>query len=707
MDFTFQGFQSALPLWSYVLMFIGTSVLAWWSYKDSTGIKSTYRYLLIGLRTAVFAVLFILLLNPFIKTETTYFETPTIMVMMDNSASTAIRKSSYKGVESYTQTLNNIEFGDFEEVNLSFYAIGSSAEPTKLDSLTFDAEQTNLSKAIQLLKANQREVNSAILISDGIYTQGRNPIFNTNDLEIPIYTVGLGDTTSQKDILVRSSSTNSTGYLDTPQPVTVNIASNGFRGQSFQVHLKDGNKILSTKTVSPDLVSDNHELTFKLTPQKEGLQQYSIVIPALEQEWTSNNNSQLFSVDVKDAKQSILSLAFEVHPDVKYVRSLLRSDKNTELTTRTWINNNRFIEGNLSIAADTVDLAIIHGYPGNGLPASLEKKIKLLTNEVPHIIFATPLFSPQQFEQEISSLPVRLLGPWNYVQVGLSPRGKTNSHPIMELPTLDYSQLPSLLSPVDNINPTATATQLFNSTHRGQQTNKPVLSVQEIGNHRISFFNAFGWFQFHQEPNRKVQNFANELLLNVVSWTATNPNNQLLKAKPTKTTFNGSEHVIIDAYLQNERGEMETNASIDLTFSSDTLESHFYSMENVGSGRYRLDLGTMPEGIYTFNAVAQKGDRHIDSQQGEFAVAQSNAEFVNTTRDDQLLRTLANKTEGTYLPYDSVSGFWQNFRDKNLLSKNQKSETSYFYLYRNIGWFILVIVLLSAEWITRKYLSLP
>ncbi|WP_138429654.1 hypothetical protein [Fodinibius saliphilus] len=707
MDFIFQGFQSTLPLWTYVLIFISTTLLSWWAYKEHIGISPIYRYLLIALRSLVFVILLILLLNPFIKTETSYLEKPSIAVMLDNSASTAIQKKSYKGVESYQETLDRLELRELTDLNLEFYSIGNTLAPVNLDSLTLDAEQTNLSSAINFLNTNQHDINTAILISDGIYTQGQNPVFNSGNLDIPVFTVGLGDSTTQEDLLVRSISTNSTGYIDTPQPLAVTISSNGFRDQSFSVQLQNGDTILESRTVTPDLDSDIHEITFELVPKEEGLQQYTIVIPPLQDEWTSSNNTKRFSVDVKDAKQSIVSLAFEVHPDVKYMRSLLRSDKNTELTNRTWITGNRFIEGAFNISADTVDLAIIHGYPRSGLPANLEDKVKQLANEIPIIIFATPLFAIQQFEQNVRSLPIRSIASWEYVEVGLLPQENASSHPVMNLPALKYNQLPYLWAPIDNITTSATATQLFSSSYRDGQTNKPVLSVQETGNRRISFFSSYGWYQLNQINNKEIKNFASELLLNVVSWTATDPNNQLLKVEPAKTTFSGTENIIIDAYLENERGEMETNASVDLSLSADTLENRFYSMENIGSGRYRIDLGHMAEGIYSFKAVAQKGGRQIDTQQGEFAVSKSNAEFINTSRNDQLLRTLADQSGGSYVTFDSVSSLWPTLRQQDLLKQQQKTETSFFYLYRNAGWFIVVILLLSCEWIIRKYLSLP
>lgn len=707
MDFIFQGFQSSLPVWAYLLIFAGTVFLAWWSYSSVTGIRKSFRYILIGLRSLVFFILLLLLLNPFLKTETPYFEQPNIMVLLDNSESTSIQKSEYQGLESYQDVLDELNLGDSSAVNYDFFSIGNQTASTEINQLSYDADQTNLSEAVRMIRGNQTDANAAVLISDGIYTKGQNPVFESENIEIPVFAIGLGDTTFQQDLLVSSVSTNSTGYMNTEQPVTATISSKGFAGQSFQVQLMKGEEVLSSQTVTPNIENSTEDVAFDLSLDKEGLQQYQIVIPELADEWTGANNTHLFSVDVLDTKQQILSLAFEVHPDVRFLRTLLLQDQNTNLTPRTWINGSRFIEGPLSINPDTVDLAIIHGYPRSGMPNSLQQTLAEIAEQVPLIVVSTPMFDPQRFEQEITALPVSVVGSWDPVPVSISPGVEPTAHPIMELPTITYDRIPPVYAPISNLDNIAGSTLLINSTYQGRAMHKPVLTVQELGNKRMSLFSGFGWFRLNQNSNPQVREFVQQLWLNTVSWTATDPENQKLDVQPAQKSFTGSEPVVINAYLTNERGEVESEATIDISVESDSMDARFYSMENRGAGQYQLDLGTMPEGIYSFEATAKKGNRTIESQRGEFAVARSNAEFLTTARNDQLLRQVAERTGGFYLPYDSVSGFWSQLNERGLLDRTREIETTFFYPYQNIAWFIVVLLLLAGEWIFRKYLSLP
>ncbi|MGD8748469.1 MAG: hypothetical protein PVI44_08375, partial [Balneolaceae bacterium] len=656
MDFIFQGFDSAFPLWVYLLIFAGVSFLSWWSYNSITGIRKIYRYLLIILRTLAFFILLVLLVNPFFKKETNYSQKPSILVMLDNSASTGLEKENYKGIPSYKQVLEELNLTDSSEVRYQFYSIGNEVRRSTPKLMSFDADQTNLSEATRAIEENQANASAAVLISDGVFTKGQNPTFETGKIDIPIFTVGLGDTTFQKDVLVNSVTTNSTGYLHSKQTVTATISSNGFRNKSFPVILQKGTQSIATQTVTPTINNSSQEVTFELPLEEVGLQQFMISIPKMNEEWTGANNTQLFSVDVLDAKQKILSLAFEIHPDVRFVRSLLLKDKNIQLTSRTWLNGNRFVEGTLNVDPDTLDLVIIHGYPKTGLGEALKQQLSTIAQKVPLIVAATPLFGPQRFEQEIIPLPVNVTGSWSYSNVLIHPELEPNAHPIMELPTVTYDRIPMISAPLTNLDNTPGPTKLFSSNYQGRDTQKPVLVVQELGNKRFSLFTGFGWFRLEQSTNPQVRDFVEKLWINTVSWSATDPENKKLKVQPSQQSFTGSEPVVINAFLNNERGEVESDASVDISVSSDSVEARFYSMDNKGAGRYQLNLGAMPEGIYSYEATAKKGSREIDTQKGEFAVAHSNAEFINTIRNARLLKQLSERTGGTYVPFDSVSG---------------------------------------------------
>ena len=341
------------------------------------------------------------------------------------------------------------------------------------------------------------------------------------------------------------------------------------------------------------------------------------------------------------------------------------------------------------------------------MPDNIREKLKLIGDDTPLIVIASPQFSPQQFEQDITALPVNITGALNWGHISLRSVPETSVHPITELPAVIYNQFPNLIAPIENIRPANYANALLGGNYRGESIETPVVVAHELGNKRHLFVTAFNWYRFQQDQSPQTQAFAKQLWQNMISWTATDPDNELLDIQPGQDSFSGSEPIIIEAYLKNERGQSESEANITISISSDTSDRRIYSMENRNNGNYRLSIPPLPEGIYSYEATAQKGDRTLDTDRGEFSVSASNAEYIDTDRNVQLLRQIAHNTGGKYAPFDSVDGFWNRLEERGLLDREERVETSFYYLYQHVGWFILVIILLCSEWILRKYLSLP
>ncbi|MDZ7714937.1 MAG: hypothetical protein U5J95_01870 [Balneolaceae bacterium] len=708
MDFVFQGFQSALPIWVYILLFMGCLGISWWSYKNLNAISTLFKVLLISLRSVVFFVLLIVLLNPFYRAESSYLENPEILVFLDNSESISLETGNYNGLESYRHVLDQLNFADSSDVNYTLYKFGGDLKKTEIDSLTYNEDQTNLHNPIQVIKDQERNISGSIVISDGIFNQDRNPVFESESINKPIITIGLGDTTKQKDLIVQNVVSNATGYVDTQHPVETTIMNNGFVNQSFRVEIVKNGEVLRSKVINTTEENSSHTVSFDIPLMEEGLRQFIVRVPELDQEWTGVNNQQPFTVDIIDQKQQILSLAFEVHPDVKAIRSLLFTDTNTNLKKRTWLGGDRFLEGDFAFSADSLDLIIIQGFPGLGLQSEIINQLSAILKNVPAIFIATPQADFRNFDTALDfSLPVLFQRSLDVNEVGLVENVSSTEHPIAEVPEVNYTSLSSIYAPVDGLQLFEGATMLFGSTYMGTSTDQPLISVQELGNIRTTYISGFGWYRIFQSSNQQHRAFIKKLFENIISWTATKPDNRRLRIEPNKKIFTGVEAVVLNAFLKNESGQMESNGSIDITLSGESIEERFYSMENIGNGEYKLELGSLPEGIYTFSGTAQKGNRTIDTREGEFSVSKSNAEFISTIRNDQLLNQLSANTGGNYFLFDNLEGFKDSLNKKGMLNKKEKVSETLFFPYQHSFWFIIVIVLLGTEWIIRKYLALP
>ena len=250
-------------------------------------------YVLAGSRFLLVFLLSVLLLVPMIKQLKNFIEEPTLAFMVDNSQSI---KS-----ESLVQKLKESEVKLAEAgYEIKWHTLNGSVD--KLEDLKFEGKTTNLSKPIKELENNfiNRNLTATVLISDGIHNQGFSPEYlQTNS---PIITVGLGDTTTPKDISIQEVFYNKIVYSGNKFPVKVRLLQSGFDKESATVSIKKGDKVIQSKNI--DLNNKAiHEIEFLLESASNGKQQYSIEIETKENESSIENNNRDIYVQVIDGKE--------------------------------------------------------------------------------------------------------------------------------------------------------------------------------------------------------------------------------------------------------------------------------------------------------------------------------------------------------------------------------------------------------------------
>ena len=76
-----------------------------------------------------------------------------------------------------------------------------------------------------------------ILLSDGIYNKGFNPVYAAEKLSYPIYTMGFGDTSQYRDVAINRFLSNDIAFLDDIVPVIVDVKSTDLQGERLKVSL--------------------------------------------------------------------------------------------------------------------------------------------------------------------------------------------------------------------------------------------------------------------------------------------------------------------------------------------------------------------------------------------------------------------------------------------------------------------------------------
>ncbi len=699
----FQGFQSVLPAWMAVILAALLISLTILSYRKKENLSTTVKTGLIALRSLAFLILIFMLLNPYFRGFEQIREKSRVLLLIDNSNSMDIRKGDYRGAESVIEILDQINIKASEQAQFETYLIGLDVIKGNLDSLSYTESETNLYDAFQLIQDSEFDATSAILISDGIYTIGRDPLFTVSDIRIPVYTIAAGDSSRVSDLIITSLETPAVGFLDTRQPVEVSIRNNGFIGEQTTLGLYLGNTLIQERNIEFAQSEAVRNILFEITPEKEGLNTLELRLRELDGEWTGENNRKLVNVDVQNNKLRILDLAYEVHPDVGAIRNLLRSDQNINLHTRTWISGNRYVEDNQLPSPDSLELIIIHGLPEDPVNRRIMEEY---ISALPFILFQKPLSNELQGSQVYRNFTL-IQGFGGSSEVGLYPAVESDEHPIMELPNVDYDELTPVLSQYRGLETVPGTKTLFNLRYQNLDTGQPAITIRESTGLRQVHVNSFGWFRMAQSSRNAERAWFKSLVNNMVSWTSDKPDNRRLKIETQNLSFNAGQSVEIKAFLNNESGEVENEGRIDVEIEGSNGRRRSYSMENEGNGVYSLEIPSGEEGLYAFTATARKGNRVIESRDGEFLISPSNTELINTIQNESLLRQTANLTGGKFYSFDEAANVLRDMNEAGLFRTEQSQREVYAFWVQHPLWFIFVIALLAAEWLTRKFYSLP
>ncbi len=144
-----------------------------------------------------------LLLSPFVQTLKKNIQNPVIITAWDNSGSIISTQDSVK-VASEIATMKSAFSNELaKKYSIQRYTFGENT--SLLNTLNFSEKKSDYSNLITTVVNNHfnENVGALILIGDGIYNQGKNPVNLIDKINFPIYTIGLVDTSQITDARIQ------------------------------------------------------------------------------------------------------------------------------------------------------------------------------------------------------------------------------------------------------------------------------------------------------------------------------------------------------------------------------------------------------------------------------------------------------------------------------------------------------------------------
>ncbi|MDP4230405.1 MAG: hypothetical protein Q8916_08395 [Bacteroidota bacterium] len=738
-------------LWLFFLALLAGFGLSVWTYRRTVP-KTTpvRRRILITLRSLGLALLLFVLFQPVLTLTKTSELTPHIALALDNSKSMRLPEAGTDTASSknrrtamlanVTEVIGANVLSNPEKLNTYFFSEQTEAlggtPPHSFDSLKADASVTDISSIFSYLQNEEKTKNigAIVLYSDGAYTGGSNPVYSAEKLGIPVYAVGLGDSTEIRDIALSEIFTNEVATINVSQPVDVTIHSVGAKsGDRVTVSLfAEGEKIGEEPLSLKEGTGDN-TLTFTFTPKKEGTVKLTAKVTPSDpaSNATEKNDLRISYVNVLKNKFRIVLFAGSPSSDVSFIREYFEGRKEIEFVSYVQKQGAEFYEGNpTEEKVRDADLVILIGFPISSTSnESLALVRKLLVGQSrPMLFIPSRMLDLDKLRTLEDAMPFSLKNarPSNNelkVSTALEPDKKDN--PIFRAKSEQTSQtkwesLAPLIKTETHFVAKPESEVLAEATLQGVKLGDPLVISRTIGRSRQVAFTGYGLWQwkltsfgrekaFASLSRKKDSTAASESALdiflgNATRWLVTHDDQKRVRIAPTRKLYDAGEKIEFSGQIYDESFLPVDGAIVTLKVMGVKLSSPMeLTLEPLSNGRYSAKLlQGLAAGDYTYSGEAKLDGKILGTDGGRFNVGDYSPEFAEPRMRSDILRDLAERTGGKFYTPQTASTLMKDIEaSSNFHAK--KFEEKKDYEGRNM-WPLLVLAVMffSTEWFIRK-----
>ena len=401
----------------FALIAVALIVLAVIVYQRTLPpIGSPRRRLLATIRAVVLVMILFLIFEPVLRWLDRNEERAKILLLVDRSASMSISDNGIVRDSLVENFLRRSELAYLSSRGeLRTFVFGDTAVQMSLDSIKMSAASyvgTNPAGAWIAARSatSSEDIGAVVILTDGAHNSGPNPERAATESGVPIYTVGVGDTTLRRDGLIADLLTNDIAYKGTQVPVRVRVRAQGVAGKTSRLHLLDSrSRTLLNESVSFEgsLYEKTYDATF--TAEKEGELRITAILDSIAGELTTENNRRSRVVRILDSKYNVLIVAGKPSPDVTYLRQSLGQD--TTIEVDAYVEAKNGLVGNRSFSQETVDnaeLIVFVDYPTNASNRQLWDAVANRLNQdgVPLLYQHGPDVSQATLSKIATRLPV-------------------------------------------------------------------------------------------------------------------------------------------------------------------------------------------------------------------------------------------------------------------------------------------------------------
>ena len=679
MDFEFL-YQADLVLW--IILFIGTGLFV---YLYKIIFNEKWHQFLISYRIIIFFILGILLLNPVINFSGEKEKKLDWAIFIDNSASIKYHQTPsinavQLGIESLVNKLSE------KDISYHLYQFSDNIQKVNSPQLIGNGVTTNIGIIPETIKQLENQIAGAVIISDGLITEGKDPIKDFQEFDFPIHTIGIGEGSELVDVTIESIDAPTVVLKSDWVDVNITIQSVGNIGDRLSVSLYNNRELQGSKHIRLMGMESKKEINFRFHPKKIGKQQYEVRISSVEDEIDIQNNRQKFSLLVLKDRYKVALLTGSPNKNTSVLKQKLKNNPRVELDHFIRITETRFQPAIKTFWESPYELIIFDNYPIKPLSSNFVRILgkKLLSNQSALFLILGPNQTIVSFNGITSILGVVTEDStiesnrfyWEFVDEQIDAGG--NFPPLKQNILITGKQVSS-----DTLAVTEQGWPLWlrnqNGTIRTMIWTSPELNTLYFHDQKLSQEGSFSviWNQS-------------------ISWLLKSGGEHENFFRLNKNRYQQGEMVQVTGTQPFEKTQDKTeNIIINVTHGSTDIITRDI-LYNIEEQRWLGEFRAPGPGEYNYSIQLESNQDPI--QTGTFQILESQIELNQVYLNKKLLATISNSTDGQFFVWDSRDSLFSEINPK--VRREFKAEIIKFNESRVL--LIIMILLLCVEWFIRR-----
>ena len=672
--------EKYLIIW-ILLGLILSIFLGYYLYYYKVKQPTKINLLLAIIRSFVFFLIGLLLINPSIPEEVLFSQKTKLSVLIDNSSSIKYFKKDSL-INHILEGLKNDKKLN-KKFNIDYYSFGNKFQLS--DTFNFNDNQTDISIPLKKITRIQKNRNSPIvLISDGNQTIGNDYLYTK--IKEPVFPIVIGDTSKYKDVKISQINVNRYSFINNKFPVETILQYDGVQPVRLRYSIENNGKIIYTKIIKFTEKNNSRILKTFIKASQEGLNVYKSKIQYLENEKNKANNYKNFSVEVNNKQSKILIVSSFYHPDLGALKKAIERDKQRKVNIEIIKSKKHQIN----------DYQLIILYQP-------DEKFNLLLKQLNSNKLSFMLITGSKTDWSFINNESLGITKKNINQLENYSASFNNSFFTFSQKNIGFENFPPLLDYFGELNIMIPHQTLLFQNINGYSSQRPLLVAANENNQKKIFLFGEGIWKWRSSSFQKKNSFINfdKFIGSIVQYASNKKIRDRLDID-IKPSYNINSKILISAFYIDENFQFDNRATLLFTVLNKNTKEKKILPFSLSDSSYQLYLNSLDSGKYEYTVSVNEQDI---SKKGNFVVNDFLVEEQFTSANSNKLGLLAKKTKGELYFEDNYNLLMDKLVNDDQFQIEQKSKQISSNLI-NKTWMMLVIVtLLSLEWIIRKYIG--